>query len=75
MADPASLTGTRTGAHPGAHGDMEQEVLRRYAEGADSVQAELCCPVDYDAGHAGRSGPVGRMHFRSVPGGSFPGDV
>lgn len=28
--------------------DIEQEVIRRYAEGADTVQPELCCPVSYD---------------------------
>ncbi|MDP7562198.1 MAG: methyltransferase domain-containing protein [Methylococcales bacterium] len=28
---------------------QENSVLKRYSEGAQSVQAELCCPVDYDA--------------------------
>lgn len=27
---------------------LETGVLERYSEGADSVQADLCCPVDYD---------------------------
>ena len=27
---------------------VETGVLERYSEGADSVQADLCCPVDYD---------------------------
>jgi len=27
---------------------IETSVLSRYSEGAQSVQAELCCPVDYD---------------------------
>lgn len=29
--------------------DVQTEVLRRYSEGAEERQAELCCPVDYDA--------------------------
>lgn len=28
--------------------DVQAEVKKRYSEGAESVQAELCCPVDYD---------------------------
>jgi SAM-dependent methyltransferase len=28
---------------------QENSVLKRYSEGAQSVQPELCCPVDYDA--------------------------
>ena len=27
---------------------LETSVLERYSEGAESRQAELCCPVDYD---------------------------
>jgi ubiquinone/menaquinone biosynthesis C-methylase UbiE len=27
---------------------VETGVLKRYSEGAEQVQAELCCPVDYD---------------------------
>ncbi|KAF3983319.1 MAG: methyltransferase domain-containing protein [Methylococcales symbiont of Hymedesmia sp. n. MRB-2018] len=27
---------------------VETGVLKRYSEGADSVQPDLCCPVDYD---------------------------
>lgn len=29
--------------------DVQAEVLRRYSEGAEEKQAELCCPIDYDA--------------------------
>jgi len=29
---------------------VENTVKERYAEGASSVQADLCCPVDYDRG-------------------------
>lgn len=29
--------------------DIEAEVRRRYAEGARAAQAELCCPIDYEA--------------------------
>ena len=28
--------------------DIEQEVIRRYAEGAKAVEPALCCPVSYD---------------------------
>jgi ubiquinone/menaquinone biosynthesis C-methylase UbiE len=28
--------------------DIEQEVIRRYAEGAKAVEPSLCCPVSYD---------------------------
>jgi len=28
---------------------LEHSVLDRYSEGADKVQPDLCCPVDYDA--------------------------
>lgn len=27
---------------------IETAVLERYSAGAESVQPELCCPVDYD---------------------------
>lgn len=27
---------------------IETEVLQRYSQGAESIQADLCCPVDYD---------------------------
>jgi len=29
--------------------DVTQSVLARYSEGAEARQADLCCPVDYDA--------------------------
>ena len=29
--------------------ELEHSVLDRYSEGADEVQPDLCCPVDYDA--------------------------
>ena len=29
---------------------LETSVLERYSEGAESMQADLCCPVDYDRG-------------------------
>ena len=29
--------------------DVESIVKQRYSEGAKDRQAELCCPVDYDA--------------------------
>ena len=29
--------------------NQAKNVLKRYSEGAQSVQAELCCPVDYDS--------------------------
>ena len=29
--------------------NVESTVLKRYSEGADEKQADLCCPVDYDA--------------------------
>ena len=32
----------------GHNGNLERVVKERYAEGAVSVQTELCCPVDYD---------------------------
>lgn len=30
--------------------DVQAEVLKRYSEGAEKRQADLCCPIDYDAG-------------------------
>jgi hypothetical protein len=27
---------------------IETGVLERYSQGAESIQADLCCPVDYD---------------------------
>jgi arsenite methyltransferase len=27
---------------------IETGVLERYSQGAEAVQADLCCPVDYD---------------------------
>lgn len=30
-------------------GDIEGEVLDRYGQGAQAAEAELCCPVEYDA--------------------------
>lgn len=29
--------------------NVQEEVLQRYSEGAETQQPELCCPVDYDA--------------------------
>ncbi len=29
---------------------LETSVLERYSEGAESIQPDLCCPVDYDRG-------------------------
>jgi ubiquinone/menaquinone biosynthesis C-methylase UbiE len=33
---------------PQVQEDIENEVIRRYAEGAQEVEASLCCPVSYD---------------------------
>lgn len=29
--------------------DVEQQVRRRYADGARQAEAELCCPIDYES--------------------------
>jgi len=39
---------TETSPRENALDSVEHEILRRYGNGAESVEPELCCPVDYD---------------------------
>jgi hypothetical protein len=32
----------------GVYMTIETGVLERYSQGAESIQVDLCCPVDYD---------------------------
>lgn len=37
-----------TTRHEPEAGAIENEILRRYGDGAEQMEPELCCPVDYD---------------------------